>query len=210
MADPSQEPHEPEAAPPEPTSLPPVPKEKKRRRLTLRQQLLVANYTDPRSPTFGNGTQSYLLASPTVGSVDVARSTASTYLSLPNVQSAVQEAIEQNGLGYGFRFSALRKVIDGTYETVERTGDKVVRRTPRAAEVVKAIDIASKLAGDYERQRTERQVVSDRMRELMRRYKPDIRQGCKGKRREIIDADYVVDEGYVWVGLGGGLYACTA
>ena len=69
-----------------------------KRRLKPTQVAFIKHYTDPTSPTFGNGKQSYLKAHPNV-TQGTAGVEGSTILDNPRINTAVQEALDAQGFG---------------------------------------------------------------------------------------------------------------
>lgn len=147
---------------------------KKPRRLTLKQRSFIANYTDPQSPTFGNGTRSVIAVTGRDGNEISARSQASEYLANPHIRSEIEQRIEEAGIEDRVRLRALRSVIMGEYMQTERTGrrGKVTYRSPKAAEIVKAVETVNRMSGLYEKNRAQFSALSSRFRELAKQYAP--------------------------------------
>lgn len=61
--------------------------------LPFKRQQFVKHYTDPKLPTFGNGSQSVLATYPTVTSPNVAKSMASEILTNPDVVNIIQRKL---------------------------------------------------------------------------------------------------------------------
>lgn len=89
-----------------------------------------------------------------------------------------------------FRLKTLHLVASGQYETTEIT-EKMVKgklrrikttRTPKAAEIVKAVDTVNKMVGMYEKNRVMANATSLRFRELAKQYQPRLVGKGKGKR----------------------------
>jgi hypothetical protein len=154
---------------------------KPKRRLTLKQQIFVDGYVNPNADTFSNGTQSVLSIPGRRGyDYSAASVQASDYLDNPRVQSEIQLRAKEAGLTDMFRLGALRSIANGEYIQKE-TSQRIVKgkkrtittlRTPKASEIVKAIDTVNKMVGDYERNRAMANAVSSRFRELAKAYRP--------------------------------------
>jgi phage terminase small subunit len=178
---------------------------KPKRRLTLKQKVFVDKYADPGSDTFSNGTQSVLAIPGRRGhSISGAAVQAHDYLSNPKMINEIESRAIEAGLTDMFRLSKLFSIAEGQYVTKE-TSQRIVKgkvrtvttlRTPKASEVVKAIDTANKMVGQYERNRVMANAVSLRFRELAKAYKPrlesvqkSIQVKVKSKHRQAEYAD---------------------
>ncbi len=115
---------------------------------------------------------------------------ANEYLSNPKLISEIERSAHQAGLTDMFRFRALKDIAAGQYVTTEIT-ERLVKgklkkitttRTPKAAEIVKAIDTVNKMSGLYEKNRVMANATSQRFRELARQYQPKLVGKGKGKR----------------------------
>lgn len=150
----------------------------KKRRLTLKQRAFIANYTNPESKTYSNGTQS-VLAIPGrrgKGSYNAANNQAVQYLQSPTVISEIEVQLNQAGLGNMFRLGALHAIAGGQYVRTVRhkTGKRVTvsTETPKASEVIKAIDVVNKMSGLYEKNRVLANNTTQRFKELARQFRP--------------------------------------
>jgi hypothetical protein len=168
---------------PEPTIEQSTPAPKPGRRLTLKQKVFAHNYANPNADTFGNGIQSVLAIPGRKGyTYGGANQQAQDYLHNPAIRSEIEALATQAGLTDMFRLSRLFDIAQGQYVTKE-TSQRIVKgkvrtvttlRTPKASEVVKAIDTANKMVGQYERNRVMANAVSLRFRELAKAYKPQL------------------------------------
>ena len=70
----------------------------RKHRLKPTQEAFIKHYTDPNSPTFGNGKQAYLKAHPNV-TQGTAGVLGSTILDNPRIQAAVREELQAQGFG---------------------------------------------------------------------------------------------------------------
>lgn len=142
----------------------------RKKKLTLNEQAFIQLYTDPDSPTFGNGTQSYLTAYPHTSKPSVAGTCASVLLKKDHIRSVVNQITSEKGYGQKARTKRLEEIQNGTYTSV--TTDKLVRykdikqedgslkrvpvvmyrertSTPKAAEIVSAANVLNKMDGTY-------------------------------------------------------------
>ena len=155
----------------------------KPRRLTRKQQSFIDNYTDPDKPTFGNGTQSVLAIPHRNGdSYKGATVQAIEYLAHPTIRSEIEALAESVGATDMFRLSRLHLVAQGQYVTTE-TSERIIKgkvrkvtttRTPKASEIVKAVDTLNKMTGRYEKNRVAMNALSSRFKELAKQYKPTL------------------------------------
>jgi hypothetical protein len=167
----------------EPTIEQSAPAPKPGRRLTLKQRAFIDNYTNPNAETYSNGVQSVLSIPQRRGnSYNAASKQAVDYLQNPRMQNEIESRAIEAGLTDMFRLSKLFDIAQGQYVTKE-TSQRIVKgkvrtvttlRTPKASEVVKAIDTANKMVGQYERNRVMANAVSLRFRELAKAYKPKL------------------------------------
>jgi len=133
-------------------------RKKKKYVLTPKQMQFVADYTDINSPTYNNGTKSYM-KNYNSHSVNGAASAASILVRSPKIQSAIQEIMEKNQFGVQDRIALLADIAKGRRlrksTTVERDKDGKKTREyehkiePSATEIGKVIDIANKMDGTY-------------------------------------------------------------
>lgn len=144
--------------------------DQRKKKLTLNEQAFIQLYTDPDSPTFGNGTQSYLTAYPHTSKSSVAGTCASVLLKKEHIRSVVNQITSEKGYGQKARTKRLEEIQNGTYTSV--TTDKLVRykdikqedgslkrvpvvmyrertSTPKAAEIVSAANVLNKMDGTY-------------------------------------------------------------
>lgn len=148
--------------------------DKKRRRLTPQQGAFVSLYANPESPTYGNGTQSVIAVPGRRGkSYAAARAQAVDYLSNPNIQSEIEALATQSGLTSLFRLKRLKDIADGQYvREVWKDEEGRVHETPKASEVIKALDVVNKMTGLYEKNRAMMNATTERFRGLVARFKP--------------------------------------
>jgi hypothetical protein len=178
---------------------------KPKRRLTLKQRAFIDNFTNPGAETFSNGVQSVLAIPMRRGnSYGAASKQATDYLQNPRMQNEIESRAIEAGLTDMFRLKTLFDIAGGQYITRE-TSERIVKgkvrkvttlRTPKASEVIKAVDVANKMTGQYERNRIMANAVSLRFRELAKAYKPklesvqkSIQVKVKGKRRQTMGTD---------------------
>ncbi len=174
----------------------------RKRRLTTKQANFVANMLNTKSDTYGNGTKSVLAIPSATGkrTYDAASVQASDYLDSPRIQSELQAIANESGMTYQFRFKTLSLIAQGQYVTTEtvtrmyrgKPRTETITRTPKASEVIKAIDVASKLVGDYEANRARGNAMSTRFRELARLYRPKLSKQT-AKRLHIDDDEEVLE-----------------
>jgi phage terminase small subunit len=161
-----------------------APAPKPGRRLTLKQRAFIDNYTDSQNAdTYSNGTQSVLAIKGRKGSSYMGAAVqANEYLNSPKMINEIESRAIEAGLTDMFRLSKLFDIAQGQYVTKE-TSQRIVKgkvrtvttlRTPKASEVVKAIDTANKMVGQYEKNRVMANAVSLRFRELAKAYKPKL------------------------------------
>lgn len=112
--------------------------------------------TDPKSKTFGNATQSYAATHP-AASYPTAKREASRLLARPEIKSEIERILDEQGLSDPELGGVLASIVKGTAisESIQYNADgKVVARTvstPRASDKIKALDLAWKARGHYER-----------------------------------------------------------
>lgn len=146
-------------------------------RLPIRQEQFVASYVDPNSPTFSNGTRSYIAAGYKPGSLLAAAVGASKLLSSPKVQTRITAAMAAHGLstedrvrllaatarGEGERRIERQQLVDGELRTVE-----VTIQQPSFAERNQALHLSNKLSGDYLAPQVAATAASERYKAMYR------------------------------------------
>ena len=122
------------------------------------------------------------------------------YLAMPTIQSAVNASLEKIGFGSMFRLTTLYGVASGTalYHETRRVGEVVTRieREPTAADRIRAVEVAARLAGDFDRARAEGNALSARFRELAKRFAPEPTVGAtaRARSRVVVDVDYTLPD----------------
>ena len=137
--------------------------------LKVRERDFLDRLLNPDSETYANQTKSYQEAYSN-DNYDSSASNASSLLKRPKIQGYLQRIITEQGAGIQDRIKNLTDVYHGTHKRkVEKygihpeTGD--MRQTgytesePSFMERVRAIDVLSKLAGDYEQRRAESDIA---------------------------------------------------
>ena len=162
-------------------SQPPVTRKiTKPRKLTPKQKLFVDNYLDvTNKKTFGNGTQSALVAYNTT-QPEVAKEIGRDNLLSPSVQSYIEQINAANHNSIEERSNILAQVMHGTLvsrvsSTQEDKEGNVISRTVvdkgvPASQVLRAIDLSNKVEGIYNRASVQEHVAKraydERMKEL--------------------------------------------
>ena len=133
-------------------------------------------YLDPESPTYGNQTRSYLETHATDNYMAAAAS-ATRLLKRDKIQRVMSEILADNRAGIADRVRLLSDIAHGTgrkktdqYAYDSKTGKErhtstvISDYTP--TERVRAIDVLSRLAGDYEAHKVEGELAIVEYREL--------------------------------------------
>lgn len=122
--------------------------------LSPKHRAFVTAYASLDSPTCGNGTRSALYAKIGNGNTSYAAVSASDLLKSPKIRNAISDILERYGIGREVRASYLADIArQCTSEIVHYNADgKVTMRqvVDNAPNRLKAIQMASKLAGDYD------------------------------------------------------------
>jgi hypothetical protein len=146
-------------------------------RLPIRRRAVVKALTDPSSPTFGNQTTSYrgIYGNKTAVAAAV---NASVALRQPNTALAIREEIEKQGLGIEVRVGYMKDVLQGrhrarTVTTSSKRDDGTIvveaEHSPRAQDVLKAVQLLDRLDGSDSARQAEARVRADALRELTKR-----------------------------------------
>ena len=144
-------------------------------KLNPRQRRFVLGYIDPKSPTYGNQRQSYLAAYGGKQTDMSASVSAHDLLKRPKVRIAMDTIFEAQGLTLQDRAFRLAEIAEGrarrvTKQYVIKDGERVqaseTEAEPTFSDSVKAIDVANRMTGEYERRRAERDVAVDEYRAL--------------------------------------------
>jgi phage terminase small subunit len=122
--------------------------------MTIHQKQFIINYCNPDSPTFGNGTQSYLKAYPNASYATAMRE-AYRNLRKPHILKEIECLSLVFGLDMEVRFRALCEILNSpdigyteiTYDA--ETGQKTKRSGPKYSEIIKVIDMINKACGLY-------------------------------------------------------------
>ena len=164
-----------------PSQTPVTRKVTKPRKLTPKQKLFVDKYTDiTNKKTFGNGTQSALVAYNTT-KPEVAKEIGRDNLLSPSVQSYIEQLNAANHNSIEDRSTQLARYVQGLVhnETVTNqyaadgttlVAKTVVRKDVPASQVLRAIDLSNKVEGIYNRANVQEHVAKraydERMRDL--------------------------------------------
>ena len=150
-------------------------------KLKPKQKQFVNNYVDPKSKTQGNGTQSYAAVHNTAG-MNTAAVSASRALSNDNIQQSIAELMESMGMGVRVRLNQTNSIIRQTdkVETIQEhfdADDNLTHKTVSTRDVspqdrLKAINLANKMEGMYDKNRETAKIVGREVRSLMSRFKP--------------------------------------
>ena len=157
--------------------------------LTIREKAFLVEYADSNGPNYGNGTQSALKVYPS-NNYQTAAVRASKLLKREYIQTALEKILDDNGLRIEDRMQHLSDIVRGGAREVRHKDAKgVVTSTTEyeytPTERIKAIDIASKLAGDYDRRRGEVDVATAEYKALIKAvFKGD--PGTRAKRTKAI------------------------
>ena len=133
--------------------------DKKKRPLSVRQQRLIAAYTDTDSPTYCNGARSYLAAGYRPTTDASTRACSAEALARPSIRSRIAEILAAEGSDTQDRVRRLTSTARGeARRTVKHLradagGElrvaEVVEQEPSFAERNQAEHILAKLSGDY-------------------------------------------------------------
>lgn len=150
----------------------------KQDKITPKQQVLIAKYTDINSDTFGNGTKS-AKAAYNCKNDNTANVIAVEVLRKPTIRHRIDRIMESLGYGEQIRLGILSDIGRGVY--VKRTtqtrldskGDVkdtiVTESTPGADSIVRVNDILNKLTGKYETAKQASRIVSKTMQSMIDR-----------------------------------------
>ena len=157
--------------------------------MTLKQKGFIANITDIDNPkTFSNGTRSVMKAY-NYDNTNMAAVQANNLLSNPKVQSEVDRIMHELDLGPKVRLKAIKKIVEGdhTQTTVNTTkkGRKTLYKSttvksPRASDVIKAVDLLSKIDGTYDKNKAKADVVSTELKAIFRQQRAEL-TGNRGR-----------------------------
>lgn len=119
------------------------------RKLRPKQRRFIAEYTDPSSPNFGNGTRSAIEAG---YSAKAAAPTASYLLRNPNVQGEMTRCLEQAGATKELRAQRVRDALDAQKVIYFCTkSGKLIAAPPQPdyRTQLKAVELGAKIDGDF-------------------------------------------------------------
>jgi hypothetical protein len=152
--------------------------------LSIRERKYIQALTDVDSDTYDNQTQSYMRAYPTASKA-TAQVNGSRALSRTRVRNAVDELLDAQDLSRGAMLTPLVSIIRGTYRSTTETTDeggnvvKTEHRSPRPAEVIKAIDVASRLRGMQAEASALQRVAEEEMIELYKKVERDVTESAQ-------------------------------
>lgn len=150
----------------------------KLRPIRPKERIFAMAWGCPDSPTFANGTQSMLIANPRL-SPGTARVMATEYLTKPSVTGLITDILSKAGLGIEVRADRLKDIIRhsdiGKCQTKSRrdeNGETITDTVhgPGYKDMLKAIDVANKMDGLYDKQRAAVDLAADEYRHLSKRF----------------------------------------
>jgi phage terminase small subunit len=165
----------------------------KERKLTPKQKRFAEAYTDiTNKQTFGNGTQSVLIAYNTE-STDTAKRLAHDLTTKPNVLNYIEELNAKHGNSIEERSKVLAMCAQGTMqsETITRQidGDGNVTAETRnvkgisPAQILKAIDLSNKVEGIYNRAQVAEHIARREYDKRMQELRDSLQKRVQATRR---------------------------
>ena len=163
-----------------PSKSPSLPSEQ---RLTLKQKAFCKALVDPDAETYSNATKSALKTYNTTDYMTAA-TIGHDNLNNPKLQNYIERLLDDHRAGSKVRATKLGDILHsdtiGTIQTVRSSdGTQTTKRGPSYSEVIKAVDIANKMSGLYDRQRveadTQGKVLNDLIQRHLGQYKRDRR-----------------------------------
>jgi len=165
----------------------------KERKLTPKQKRFAEAYTDiTNKQTFGNGTQSVLIAYNTE-STDTAKRLAHDLTTKPNVLNYIEELNAKHGNSIEERSKVLAMCAQGTMqsETITRQidGDGNVTAETRnvkgisPAQILKAIDLSNKVEGIYNRAQVAEHIARRENDKRMQELRDSLQKRVQATRR---------------------------
>lgn len=151
------------------------------RYMTLKQKAFIAAYTDKSKPTYSNSTKSVLQAYNTKD-ISTASSIGSENLTKPEIKSEVGRVLDKLNAGIEHRIAVLWDIGQGRTERTTKKyavkGKKaklveVIKAEPTKQECIKAIEVISRLGGDYEKVKIARTLAIDKYRALRKQILKD-------------------------------------
>jgi len=158
--------------------------------LKPKEKHFLSVYLDESNPNYTNGVQAVKDAYGYTN-YGTAAVKASRLLKRDNIQLAAEALMEKYGAGEDVRFSRMAEIINGKYTShqtiTHKTADGEPKssteytRSPTPKEVLTAIDVVNKTQGVYETNRLKREVLSEELRGLFRKFAPQPPGKSKGK-----------------------------
>lgn len=137
---------------------------------------------DPSSPTYGSLTGSLIAVRPNLTYNGAgSRGQRLRTRKQEQITRTAEQWLAACGAGADVRAEQLAAVLTGNYKArtvmTHKAADgseteTTIDRSPSAADVVRAVDVASKVSGDYARQRVAADVLSVELKALARRFAP--------------------------------------
>jgi len=151
--------------------------------LSPKRRLFVQNYTDKDSPTFGNGTQSYLQAYPN-SQISTAGTEAHRLLQNPQIQNEVQSVLNDIGRDYNVRLKEIDAIASGytiVSETIGPDGKvTTVKKPVSPRERLDAHKYLLRLTGEEDRSRATGKIINDRLVKLSKQMLDNTLSGGNG------------------------------
>jgi hypothetical protein len=168
----------------------PLSKQRISKQLVIQQ--MIAHYVNKDNPeTYLNGTKSLLAVKPHL-TYKSAGAIASEYLADPKIRESVAQMLEDMGMGDKVRLSALKDEINRLSDKVTQTHYTVdpetgKRRISHVVETeapnksrLKALDLAWKVTGQYDKNRAVGKAYGKEVSDLIKRFRPGNGKSAKG------------------------------
>jgi hypothetical protein len=178
--------------------------ETKERPHTVKQQAFIAEYTDPNSDSFGNGTQAYKKAYLT-NNDNTAGSNANKLLKNAKIRHHIDKILDSIGYGEKVRLQMLTEIGMGKY--IKRTEQTrldakgnvkdtiITESTPGADSIVRVNDVINRLTGKYEAAKQGARVMSKSFQAMVDKITSQATTPKPAKKvKQTTDQDNTIDE----------------